>query len=162
MSTFTVIRVVSFPRTLCVFYIDETQRTNKHIKHHRYITSKVQERNSATQVTCILPHVPCSSFLKDVGSVWKKGGEQMEKKPQMKACSQLLSTLGNQGALLSLSEKPQVMQQNWPLNRVVRRCEYKLGITHISVSYASDTHIPQTFLDDMFCALAFWLQSTGN
>lgn len=75
MSTFTVIRIVSFSRTLCVFYIDEIQRTKKHIKHHRYKTSKMQERNSATQVACILLQVPCSSFLKDVGSVWKNGGE---------------------------------------------------------------------------------------
>lgn len=118
MSTFTVIRVVSFSRTLCVFYIDERQRTNKHIKHHSYITSKVQERNSATQVTCILPQVPCSSFLKDVGSVWQKGGETDGKETPNEGMLSAALHARQQGALLSLSEKPQVMQQNWPLNRV--------------------------------------------
>lgn len=152
MSTFIVIRIVSFSRTLCVFYIDETQRINRHIKHHRYITSKIQERNSATQVTCILPQVPCSSFLKDVGSVWKKGVKQTEKKPQVKACSQLLSTLHSQGALLSLSEKPQVMQQNWPLNRVEEEVWIWVGHqTHFCLVCILYTQSTDIFRWDVLC-----------
>lgn len=69
--------------------------------------------------------------------------KQTEKKPQMKASSQLLSTLDSQGALLNLSEKPQVMQQNWPLNNVEEEVwvGHQIHFCLICIPYTQPTDI---------------------